>query len=65
MTCSYCVYVSVCVRVCCVTCLEVHVCCVCACECVPKNIACGTEMPEDVLNGKMKGKLKFIKSYIN
>ena len=62
MTCNYGVYISVCVRLCCVSCLEVHVCCVCACECVPTHVACGIEMPEDILNEKMQGKVKYIKT---
>jgi len=29
------------------------------------RVACGTEMPEDILNEKMQRKVKFIKSYLN
>ena len=45
-------------------CLDFHVYCVCACECVPTCVACGTEMSEDILNGKMQGKVKFVKGYL-
>lgn len=54
MTCNYFVYISLCVRVSCVLCLEVLMCCVCEREreLVPTHVACGTEMPEDILNEK-------------